>query len=473
MQENKLKLMFLYADDIRNANVSQWRSRTPADSINITGGGNILEAQVIHLNSAARWRDPEVDRLIGTADIIIMERNVFDKSIMEAMDRFRLRGQVVLVDLDDHYTALPPINPAHQYWVKGRSGLPYDTVEGLIEGVVNHSDGVVSPSKVLLESWKRFDATLPVFHLPNFADPRSYRTVRQKQIGAPDVMFEPHNRPIDADVMHQLMQDNISAYLPSWGNMPARSFVNAVSHLADQRRFDVAERDGSERQIIIGWGGSSGHLDSFYLSNIVPALEQIIEETDNVMIKICGGDTRIIDGPLGNVPKDRIIHQGYVNSYTWPLVVSTFDVGIAPLELEPIDDFGYSYDEHRSWIKVLEYMMAGVPFIATNGAPYQDKDSYIPSAAPKLMANSFGHLVENTQSAWYNKLRQVIDNLSAEKEKMLGAMRHARQNLTAFANQHRYIAFAVNAMKVKQTRQLPSAPATSTYQEMFNDRQES
>ena len=115
--------------------------------------------------------------------------------------------------------------------------------------------------------------------------------------------------------------------------------------------------------IIIGWGMSMSHFDSFRYCGIVEALVQLCRRDPRVRVVVCGNDAQPYEMLSGIPPQQRTRNAG-VNFDVWPQRLAQFDLGIAPL-------FG-DYDRRRSWLKVVEYACAGVPCIVTKSDPYAD-----------------------------------------------------------------------------------------------------
>lgn len=164
---------------------------------------------------------------------------------------------------------------------------------------------------------------------------------------------------------------------------------------------NLPERERTDK-LVFGWGGSVSHYDSWWGSGIREALSKICQDYPQVHVKICGNDMRIYDQL--DVPDDRKTHQPGVPPAQWPGIVNTFDIGVAPLHGD--------YDQRRSWIKALEYMLCGIPWVATAGRPYEDFAEY-------------GTLVEEGADNWYDALKDVIENYSdrlaqAQQNKSVG-----------------------------------------------------
>lgn len=151
------------------------------------------------------------------------------------------------------------------------------------------------------------------------------------------------------------------------------------------------------RGITIGWGGSFSHLQSFTESGIVPALKRVCRAKPHVRVMICGDDPRIIAAL--QLPARQFIFQKWVSYSEWPRNLSQFDIGVAPL--------GGEYDERRSWIKVLEYLVMKIPWVASDSLPYREFRPY-------------GWLVNNDANSWERVLLDIIDHLDDYRDRANG-----------------------------------------------------
>lgn len=326
---------------------------------------------------------------LGKADVLVFQRNVMVPEVWAAMDYWRAIGKAVAVDLDDDYPQLPPSNPAHNYWQRNRGGLDPEPVEALKAGM-GHADALTSPSKVILEDWAHI---IPGYWLPNWTRRAWYEKATPKPPGAPDIIFE---------------------YRPTSEGQPPE--------------LSLRQRENSEGWCVIGWGGSISHVDSWLYSGIVGALDRLFEKHPHLRLKFCGNEQRL-DTWL-NRWGERVIRQGGVRAEHWPGVVGTFDIGVAPLDLRKLDPWREggpvaSYDERRSWLKGVEYLSAGVPWVGSASLTYDDLARH-------------GTLVESTPEAWFKALDHKITHLAAEKQLAQEKRRWALKRYTMEANVARY-----------------------------------
>jgi hypothetical protein len=285
---------------------------------------------LIHVSGFVDYLSPAIQELIAPADIIIFQRNLINDQVMNGIQYWQGMGKPVAVDLDDAYHILPWSNPAHKFWIEKNDGISLD----MLEYGLSLCDGLIAPNKLLLNDWKHVTKG---YFLNNFSE--------QKW----------------------------------WENLKSRNEMKA-------------ERDLSDR-IVIGWGGSVSHYDSWFGSKIFDAAKAICQEFPNVIWMMCGNDDRLFHYlPVPN--RQKILQHG-VSPNQWPQIVKTFDIGVAPL-------FG-PYDQRRSWIKGLEYLHAGTPWIGTIGEPYE-------------RLSSFGTLVSNNAKDWESAIYNKIINLEEEQK---------------------------------------------------------
>lgn len=378
-----LHIVHLYADSPGEWNCSQWRCLTPADAINAehAAGRCPHTAQLFYLPSAVDWHNPQVQKVLGRGDVLVFQRNVITPDVWQAMDYFRAIGKAVCVDIDDHYGDLPASNPAHAYWITNKNQLNPDPVTALTEAM-RHADALTAPSKVLLADWAH---VVRGYYLPNYTQRGWYEALMQKPLGAPDLVFG----------------------------------YDAAGALASQAR------DNSAGWLTLGWGGSISHVDSWLYSGVIEALDAIFAKWPNARLKFCGHEGRLdyVFERWG----ERVVKQAGVKPEHWPMVVSTFDVGLAPLDTRPLDPPWRAgapvaaYDERRSWLKGVEYLCAGVPWVATDCATYTDLRRH-------------GTLVENTAEAWFKALDHKLTHLAAEKQLAWEKRGYALRKFTMEAN---------------------------------------
>src|SRR3972149_5773014 len=244
--ENGLHLIYLYADSATEWNCSQWRCLTPSDAINAEHekGTTPMTAQLFFMPTALGWDHPEVQRKLGAGDVLIFQRNVIIPEVWHAIDYWRALGKTIVIDLDDAYPDLMPSNPAFPYWSLNKPGIVPDLVKGLEEGL-RRAHALTSPSRIILRDWEH---AVRGFHLPNWTRRIWYEGLERKPVGGMDYLFS----------------------------------------YDDTGMLFAEPREGSEGQVILGWGGSISHVDSWLYSGIVEALDRIFKKHPHPRLKVCG-----------------------------------------------------------------------------------------------------------------------------------------------------------------------------------------
>ena len=351
-----MKVIYVFSDSPIEWNCSEWRMHAPSDAINWNAENNPeytgWSAKMIHITGFLDYLDTTIQNHIAPADIIIVQRNVITTEAIDARRYWIGMGKPVAIDLDDMYQRLPWSNPAHAFWIENSANLDPAPLDMLERGLQT-CNALISPNRNLLNDWSHVARG---YYLQNYA---------RKE----------------------------------W-------WLNDVS------RHEQKSKLGLENKIVIGWGGSVSHYDSWWGSGLRDAASQICKTYPDVVWMICGSDPRILDQL--DVPDRNKYAQPGVYPEFWPDVVKTFDIGVAPL-------YGM-YDQRRSWIKSLEYGLAGTPWIATDGEVYSNFTGY-------------GKLVKGGVTNWFNAISSTIDNLYVLQQKS--------ESLVSYYQQY----FAVNQMK--------------------------
>uniref|UniRef100_A0A6M3KWT8 Putative glycosyltransferase n=1 Tax=viral metagenome TaxID=1070528 RepID=A0A6M3KWT8_9ZZZZ len=351
-----MHFVYAYADGPGEWNTSEWRGRTPSDGINKHPKHS---ARLIPISDFLMYWEPAVQAIVGPADVIIAQRNLIAPSIWEACDYWRGLGKLILADLDDDYPKLLPQNPAYRYWILDHNDmeghLGRSPVELLTEGF-RHTDGLISPNEYIVEDWQKRIPGFRGYWVPNYANWEWYKDIVQKPSPGPD------------------------------------------------------------EQIVIGWGGSISHFDGWWFSGLREAVPIICKKYPRVQWKICGGDGRIKE-LMEKLAPGRWLDQDSVPPHEWPGVVASFDIGIAPL-CGPQSPAGESYDLRRSWLKAVEYILTGTPWVASQGIVYEKLDG------------RGGRLIPNTAEAWVEALSDILDNLEQRRAESAALMEWGRDNLT-------------------------------------------
>ena len=406
MTVENLHVIYLYADRESEWNCSHWRCHLLSNGINYAHHKDPVlfphTAKMYELTSAMDYHNPQVQKLIGAADIVVFQRNVLWEGVWDAIDYWRALGKICVVDLDDHYPEIPPSNPAHNSWILNSGNMDPDPIERLKIGL-SKVDGLIAPSKVILKDWEHI---VPGYYWPNYPSLLDWQDIARKAPGQNDLI---------------------------------------ITSKQDESPPKVEVRPDSAGKVVIGWGGSLSHIDSFVYSGVIEGMALLMEENKDVIFKFCGNDDRM-KFLLDRLPEDQLYRQVGVTAKDWPHVVATFDIGIAPMDMRPVpastgNEHGeYSYDERRSWLKLVEYACGGVPFVATDCASYKDLARH-------------GKMVENTPEAWRDALRSRVDGIQHFYDEAMAARPNNLKRLTIENNAKKLVDFYFQIGEEAQGRQ--------------------
>jgi glycosyltransferase involved in cell wall biosynthesis len=327
-----MKVVYFYADNGNEWNCSEWRCAIPARALNKSDKHH---ADVFHIG---QFVDPpdNVKAACEAADVIVIERMLL-YNLAPNIQHLKSLGKTLVCTFDDAYHYITPFNPAYPYWIEGRqdrNGTEYIFSPLPIEQfgfMLPLFDGVTVPSPVLAADFGEY---APIQVLPNYLEWYWY-----------EAASPPPRHP------------------------------------------------DFEDKIIIGWGASLSHIESFVNSHVLDGIMRALAKRPRAVIEIFG-DQRLFDMIM--LPQGRKAFQPYVPIQVWPSYLKTVDIGIAPLAGE--------YDRRRSWIKPLEYCALGIPWIASRSDPYDEIGKY-------------GVIVDNTPDAWETALINMIDRLDMYRKR--------------------------------------------------------
>lgn len=349
-----MNIVFCFADSANEWNTSSWRAHVPSNGLNAHLSHG---GRCIPLSDFVQYGHPSIQAIIGEADAIVVQRNLLNKEIWDACDYWRGLGKLVVADLDDDYPHLTPQNPAYSFWILDKGGLEAQTGYKPIDALTEgfrHVDALISPNRLILKDWSKI---VPGYWIPNYAYGEWYKDIKQKPTS-------------------QLDED-----------------------------------------IIIGWGGSVSHWDGWWFSGLGEAVPILTEKYPRIKWKICGNDHRVLKWFGELVPENRWLHQPGVPPGQWPQQVASFDIGLAPL-CGPDAPQGESYDQHRSWLKALEYALCGVPWVGSDGGVYDELES-----------DTSGFCVVNSVKGWVDGISKIVDGLDGFKRKAKRQLPWSRANL--------------------------------------------
>ena len=236
------------------------------------------------------------------ADVIIVQRVLLEESVRVAQ-YWIARGKKVFVSFDDAYQFIGEENAAYKFWGRG-------------EVEVNTG---------------------------------GHKYIR-KMDNHPVDQFRDGLKHISGGITpSRVLCDDWSTYAP----------MKYLPNYIESHRYQIEPTKGT--RLTIGWGGSLSHLTSFSHSGVEKALHKFLPKNKDWQFGLVG-DNRLIKQLA--LPSDQMWFRHYVMFFDWPRVLSSFDIGLAPLAMP--------YDQRRSRLKVMEYIAMGIPFVATKSEVYRD-----------------------------------------------------------------------------------------------------
>ena len=264
-----MKILYVFADTPQELNCSTHNCFNPTNAINKSSEHH---ADYIH-TSVFIENNEETQKLVTSADLVILERNVFS-DCLTALTFWKVRGQNFAIIFDDGYHCMHPKNVSYGFWhdneVKGVDAEGKEIIGKIFPPVLEQLKWGIAMSKGL-------------------------QTVSQALCD----YWQPVN---DTYLIH--------------------------NHLVIENYLDVKPLYKHEGDIWIGWNGSLSHLDSFESSGLLNAFRKIVRKYKNVKILI-SGDKRIYDAI--NVAPNKKIFSPFVPANQFPPLVKSLDISTIPL----------------------------------------------------------------------------------------------------------------------------------------------
>jgi hypothetical protein len=264
-----LKILYIYADTPQEWNCSQHNCINPMEAINKAG---VHKASSMHTSQFIE-NSEETQRIVSDADIVIVERNLF-QDCLTAMMFWKVRGQNFATIFDDGYHCMHKHNVSYEFWQNGQ--IKFKDAEG------KDQIGYMKPHPLEQLKW-------------GIAMTKGLQTVSQALCD----YWKPVN---DTYLIH--------------------------NHLVFENYLNIEPLYKHEGDIWIGWTGSLSHMDSFESSGLLRAFKKVARFNKNVRILI-SGDKRIFD--LVDVPLNKKIFSPFVPKEKYPALIKSLDICTIPL----------------------------------------------------------------------------------------------------------------------------------------------
>lgn len=184
---------------------------------------------------------------------------------------------------------------------------------------------------------------------------------------------------------------------------------------------------------VISWPGSI-HSHPADLHQLGPAIQRLVFE--GAQYRGVGPDYAEMPGDGGlrralGLPEDPPV-TGSVDMEEWPHRLAEIGVGLAPLATT-------KFNESKSWLKPLEMMACGVPFVAQCYVEYQ-----------RLVRQTKVGLLARDPKDWYRQVKKLVQS-STLREETTAAGRIAAANMTIEGNAWRWAQAWEHAIELQRT----------------------
>lgn len=337
-----MNLLYCFSDSKAEWNSAEWRVVKPVTAINDYSNPphearmiDLKEVIQSHPHPSAAW-----------ADVLVVQRNALGP-VLPVLLTWQAMGKKLVLDLDDNYWLIPPYMNSYILWKQNQM----------------------------------------IVDVPNsYRDPFGQTLTKEK------IITKPVGYSVIDHLIHSIKAVDLVTVPCEFLASYIRRFTDHVAIVPNYLEpTDLMPKQTATKRgalpIVIGWGGSYSHLQSFKDSGIDTALRRMAEKGVPFKVRIVG-EPRIKD--VLRLPAGYIETTPRVPFAQWPEQIACFDIGIAPLASD--------YDRSRSWLKAIEFSLAGIPWAGSDlgdPQPYSDFKS---------------HLVRNKPAAWEERLTDMVVN---------------------------------------------------------------
>jgi glycosyltransferase involved in cell wall biosynthesis len=223
--------------------------------------------------------------------------------------------------------------------------------------------------------------------LPHLMDPKMKESIRRcMRLG--DMVSV--STPYLAEKVKEVVGDSV----------PVVVLPNVVDEALLKRSTQWKAELDPDRRLKVGWAGGTSHLADLLAYDT--ALQNVLRSNDHIDMHFAGHDLSPI---LRDQRKRATWSPWLANVGDHYKVVSTFDIAVAPL------DMNISFNRSKSNLRCLESAACGIPVVATDLEPYHDF----------VIDGKTGFLVKTQE--------EFEDRLNALKVTATGEVRDADGNL--------------------------------------------
>lgn len=320
-------ITFIHSQEKADQYRIQLRCRNVAEALKQTG---YHDAYLIDLESFVQ-NTAEAQEVCQKADLLALHRYLYEPVINRLLI-WKARGKKILVDLDEAIQFTTPDMTSHSFWKMG---------------FFDDDCSQTAPD----------------------APPTQPTPLEQFRWGL---------RALDGATMSskRLADDWASTvrtlYLPD--------YINSNQYMV--------QRTSREGMITIGVSGGGQSISQIHKSGLLAALESICRQREDILIYLF--DFKMKDSKTMQLLGEKFILDHNISPYTWPMLLSKIDIGIAHAEGK--------YGIRASNIRAIEYSIMKIPWLASNLLPFREMGNY-------------GWLVSHSESQWRHAIFDVVNHL--------------------------------------------------------------
>jgi glycosyltransferase involved in cell wall biosynthesis len=345
---------------------------------------------------------------IMRADVVVFQRQYHDPAMNALLTAKRFK-KIVISENDDYLFAMPPWGINAQMFQKDSQNLQ------TLQRVYRQSDALTLSTRNL-SAYHEADNELR-FVLPNCVDETFIEDAQESQ--RPTLLYGAAGGH-EVDVM--AVQKQVTRIFNEFPDL-------VIVTIGRDYRLNLVGSISEERTIHhpSGFDSCLKRMEEFMNASL-PEYENPKEW--RMTWSYDGWDTgdNYILGVSGrNGNKVKVKYDGMhweIPDYYEEIRKTGAWFGIAPLCVN-------AFNSSKSWLKVLEYAMSGIPSIASNFGQYEElvtgKDPYSASRDPSAFCMNGGEVGEpNTAYAWIKAMKMMIENRAMRQRMRRSAIEWAK-----------------------------------------------
>jgi len=217
-------------------------------------------------------------------------------------------------------------------------------------------------------------------------------------------------------------------------------FLNQITDVPSERNYEHS------KDIIIGWGGSHGHLED--MAQIAePLIDWIISRDKVKLILMCSDPIWSLFERLPEMRKQRFKTGSLSDYYAF---LKQIDIGLAPLK-------NTGFNRSRSDVKFLEYAVFGVVPVAQTAVPYVSTVKY----------GETGFLFEDT-AGMLNILDMLADDIACIHQVARAAREYVIKERLQQAHSQERTAFYRTQLRMLNNDNVEKVDAGSIFEAFAN-----